>query len=278
MPIYLDPKPNLVRPSFDDFSRAELAAIEAIQAIVPDARFLVPSIEGGDLVAALEGAGNLANAIGWALSRLVFGRRWLDARRPRDERDRTPSQDEWQRLIAENPGKKITELHRQAFQANALEDHEHGTYRRADEYTFTLSKTGRVAVESGAAKLLLTMADALEAERAKGASQEAAGTESAERLADARHSTDFRSVHWFGEDYEFTATQAACVKVLWEEWKNGTATVGQETILEMSGSTTSRLKSIFGNGKHPCWGAMIVPGEAKGTFRLQSPLVAEKLS
>jgi hypothetical protein len=36
---------------------------------------------------------------------------------------------------------------------------------------------------------------------------------------DAAHGDDFRCVCWFGEVYEFTATQAACVKVLWEHWE-----------------------------------------------------------
>src|SRR5262249_42828715 len=35
--------------------------------------------------------------------------------------------------------------------------------------------------------------------------------------ADVRtHGPDFRSVDWYGTPYTFTATQAACVKVLWE--------------------------------------------------------------
>src|SRR5262249_6064567 len=37
----------------------------------------------------------------------------------------------------------------------------------------------------------------------------------------ARHSIDFRSVHWYGDNYDFTEAQAAVVAVLWKDWKTG---------------------------------------------------------
>lgn len=96
--------------------------------------------------------------------------------------------------------------------------------------------------------------------------------EQAEGKADpppARHSPDFRSVHWFGNDYSFTATQAACVGVLWREWEDGTPDVGDATLLEAVDSRTGRIVDVFrGNG---AWGTMIVPGETKGTRRLSPP-------
>ncbi len=80
------------------------------------------------------------------------------------------------------------------------------------------------------------------------------------------HSPDYRSVKWEGEDYHFTANQAACVQQLWEAWKNGTPDVGDATLLETVGAECSRLRDIF--KRHPSWGTMIVEGETKGTHRL----------
>lgn len=48
---------------------------------------------------------------------------------------------------------------------------------------------------------------------------------------EAKHSPDFRSVNWFGTEYHFTATQAACVSVLWDAWTNGTPEIGGDTLL-----------------------------------------------
>lgn len=94
-------------------------------------------------------------------------------------------------------------------------------------------------------------------------------TGEAKALPDKRHSDDFRSVHWHGIDYSFTATQAACVRVLWEAMENGTPEVGKDTILEKAGSETSRLDDIFRNS--PAWGTMIVSGSRRGTKRLADP-------
>jgi hypothetical protein len=87
----------------------------------------------------------------------------------------------------------------------------------------------------------------------------------------ARHSIDFRSVHWFGTDYSLTATQAACVKVLWQAWENGTPELAQATILEDRDveSESTRLRDVFRN--HSAWGTMIVPGKTGGSFRLNPP-------
>lgn len=82
------------------------------------------------------------------------------------------------------------------------------------------------------------------------------------------HGIDFRSVRWFGEAYEFTSTQAACVKVLWEHWEQRTSAVGETSILESAGAGGERLRDIFDKGKHPAWGTMIVDSR-KGAFRLQ---------
>lgn len=83
------------------------------------------------------------------------------------------------------------------------------------------------------------------------------------------HGPDFRSVKWFGSVYEFTAQQAACVKVLWEAWENGTPAVGDATVLETADSDAERLPLVFRN--HPAWGTLIVEGQTKGTHRLADP-------
>jgi len=84
-----------------------------------------------------------------------------------------------------------------------------------------------------------------------------------------RHGPDFRSVSWDGHTYTFSPTQAACVKVLWTAYDNGTPEVGETTILEEAGSDGSKLRDVFKSGKtfHPAWRKMIVQGR-KGAFRL----------
>lgn len=88
---------------------------------------------------------------------------------------------------------------------------------------------------------------------------------------DARHGPDFRSVHWYGKEYTFTAAQAAVVKLLWEAWKNGTPEVGNDYLTSEADVETKRLDHLFGAGKHPAWGTMIRPGSTKGTLRLSPP-------
>jgi hypothetical protein len=89
----------------------------------------------------------------------------------------------------------------------------------------------------------------------------------------ASHSPDFRSVCWFGETYEFTPTQAACVKILWECWKQGSPMIGESTILDRARSSGDRLRDVFRSNRvcHPAWGKMIRPGDRRGTFRLAEP-------
>jgi hypothetical protein len=90
-------------------------------------------------------------------------------------------------------------------------------------------------------------------------------------LPTARHSADFRDVHWYGAVYYFTPTQAACVKVLWEEWERGTPELGQETILEHPTveAESKRLSDVFKG--HDAWGKLIVPGHTAGAYRLAEP-------
>jgi len=88
---------------------------------------------------------------------------------------------------------------------------------------------------------------------------------------DVEHSTDFRSVLWFGVPYSFTANQAPVVKLLWENWKKRTPDVGDETLLHAVDpeAPPARLANLFRD--HPAWGAMISAGKTKGTHRLAGP-------
>lgn len=84
------------------------------------------------------------------------------------------------------------------------------------------------------------------------------------------HSPDFRSVVWYGREFQFTATQAACVEILWRAWENGAPDIGQERILEDVGSRALRLLDVFRRSE--AWGTMISRGATRGTYRLQSPV------
>jgi hypothetical protein len=87
---------------------------------------------------------------------------------------------------------------------------------------------------------------------------------------DVAHGVDFRCVRWFGAEHTFTGTQAACVKILWEHWEQGTPAVGEQTILEAADSSSGQLRDVFDKGSHSAWGTMIVEAR-KGAFRLQTP-------
>ena len=87
-----------------------------------------------------------------------------------------------------------------------------------------------------------------------------------EQTPGPRHSSDFRSVNWYGQRYTFSAGQAAVVRLLWEAWQNDTPEVGQETLLDGAGSEGSKIADLFRD--HPAWGQFVVPGGSRGTYRL----------
>lgn len=87
-----------------------------------------------------------------------------------------------------------------------------------------------------------------------------------------RHSPDFASVIWFGEQFTFTMNQAACVKVLWEAWENKTPILGAAAILEAADISQSRLDLVFRG--HPAWRTMIV-SPSKGRYCLKTPTADE---
>jgi hypothetical protein len=82
-------------------------------------------------------------------------------------------------------------------------------------------------------------------------------------------SPDFREVLWYGAKYYFTATQAACVRVMWEAWDKGAPEVSGERILEEADYEGKRMVDLFKG--HPAWNTMIVAGHTKGSRRLQEP-------
>lgn len=91
-----------------------------------------------------------------------------------------------------------------------------------------------------------------------------------ETLPPARHSPDFRSVHWFGAGYAFTDTQAACVRELWESWENGTPEVADQTLLKIADvADGQKLRHVF--RENPAWKTMILEGTTKGTHQILPP-------
>jgi hypothetical protein len=74
----------------------------------------------------------------------------------------------------------------------------------------------------------------LEAGRKQEVGNAAQGDDEAEGTparSDVAHSTDFRSVRWFGTVYSFTTNQAPVVRLLYEHWQAETPDVGDETLL-----------------------------------------------
>jgi hypothetical protein len=86
------------------------------------------------------------------------------------------------------------------------------------------------------------------------------------RLPPRRHGPGFACVAWDGTLYTFSPLQGAVVRILWKAWRRGVPAVRQEYLLDAVGSDGNHLRSIFRD--HPAWGALIAPGEAKGTFQL----------
>jgi len=79
------------------------------------------------------------------------------------------------------------------------------------------------------------------------------------------HSSDFGTLVWNGTEYKFSKTQAACIKILFENWQNGTPEVMGETLLEASLSSREELRLIFRNSG--AWGTLIT-SPRKGFYRL----------
>lgn len=89
------------------------------------------------------------------------------------------------------------------------------------------------------------------------------------RLSPCRHGCDFAAIIWYGKRYAFTVSQGAVVRKLWEAWEQRIGDVRQETLLLAADSESGRLLDIFRD--HEAWGTLIVPGTARGTYKLADP-------
>ena len=112
----------------------------------------------------------------------------------------------------------------------------------------------------------------IEVEHAKAIAPAAlsSGAKLVDEANDARHSADFASVNWYGTPYTFTTNQAACVRVLWDAWKNKTPVLGGLTIIDAAGVDRSdeRLDLVFRDNL--AWGRMIF-SPSKGRYCLKAP-------
>ena len=81
-----------------------------------------------------------------------------------------------------------------------------------------------------------------------------------------RHSPDFRTFDWRGEVLKFTPTQARVAEILCKAFENRTPDVGLDYLLENSESEARRLRDVFKGTK--ALGTLIVPGQRRGTYRI----------
>jgi len=81
-----------------------------------------------------------------------------------------------------------------------------------------------------------------------------------------RHSPDYRRVTWQDTEFRFTPMQSHVVRLLHEEFENGRDEVGNVFLIEGAGSYAKSLKDMF--KRTTAWGNLIIPGERKGTHRL----------
>jgi len=91
------------------------------------------------------------------------------------------------------------------------------------------------------------------------------------------HSDDFCSVVWFGQEYRFSRSQAACVRILWRHWEQATPDVyGNELVKAAAVDPRGErpLGEVFrvsGGKMHPAWRVMVVPGVYRGSYQLRPP-------
>lgn len=82
-----------------------------------------------------------------------------------------------------------------------------------------------------------------------------------------KHSEDYRSVIVRGQNFTLTSRQAQVIQMLDESRRSGHPDVGNDYLLEMLGTTNSRLRDSF--RKNPlAWKALVKTGTKKGTSRL----------
>lgn len=77
-----------------------------------------------------------------------------------------------------------------------------------------------------------------------------------------QHSSNFQSVTWMGTTYTFSPNQAACVRVLWENWEKGIIEMSQGDILDAAKANPTRLVDVFRG--HNTWRKLILGGKNNG--------------
>ena len=89
--------------------------------------------------------------------------------------------------------------------------------------------------------------------------------ETSPQVEEFRHSTDYTTVVWKGDQYLFNRNQAICVRLLHEAWLKGTAYLSGHYLLgEIEGAV--KMSGLF--KRHPAWKHLILIGERKATYRL----------
>ena len=79
------------------------------------------------------------------------------------------------------------------------------------------------------------------------------------------HSTDYASVTWGEQQYQFNKNQATCVRLLHEAWLEGTPYVLGHTLLSAIEGAV-KMSGVF--RRHPAWKRLILMGDRKATYRL----------
>ncbi len=87
-----------------------------------------------------------------------------------------------------------------------------------------------------------------------------------QRRREFRTSDDYRTICFNGKSHQLTRNQSVIVRLLHAAHRRGTPAVGQETLLKAIEAETSRVRDSF--KKSPLWGTLVVPGERRGTYRL----------
>ena len=85
------------------------------------------------------------------------------------------------------------------------------------------------------------------------------------RLSPSRHSADFRSVRWYGNDYEFSPAQSLIVQALWNAWLHGTPRMGAKSLLRAASMVSDKISDLFKD--NAAWGKMICT-DNKGNYWL----------